>query len=292
MQPLSTADFASTTRGDAFYRAYDRVLGKWPVEVTSVDLVSEYGTTRMNTCGPPDAPPIVLLPGAGATSTVWFANVATLSDHYRVYAVDLLGDPGRSVADGNPVRCVDDLMSWFDTVTAAAGLSDFGLVGHSYGAMIALAYALREPGRVRNLALLDPNSCFAGMRASYLAHAVPVLLRPSDKRERDFIRWETRGQDIDDDWLDLLARGAADFPTSKTVVPKRPKVRELEELAVDTTVILAADSRVHDSRRLATRIGAFRRMRSILIEGATHHTVPMSPAAQVNDALIEALSGR
>ena len=293
MAPRSTTEFAATTDGAAFYRAYDRVLDKWPVTVTGVDLSSEFGTTRVNVCGPPDAPPIVLLPGGGATSTVWFANVAALSGHHRVYAVDLLGDVGRSRNHGTPVRLVEDLMSWIDAVTRAVGLTDFGLVGHSYGAMIALAYALRAPHRVRKLALLDPSSCFAGMRTSYLARAVPLLLRPTDKRERDFIRWETGGQDMDADWLDLLARGAAHFPRSKTIIPRRPQRHALEKLAVDTTVILAADSKVHHSRRLATDLAkSLPRLRVLVLDNATHHTMPMSPAAEVNEVLINALAVR
>nr|WP_235871257.1 alpha/beta fold hydrolase [Rhodococcus spongiicola] len=288
---MSPTDFTATAEGVAFYRAYDRVLAKWPVDVTSIDLASIYGTTHVNMCGPLDAPPIVLLPGAGATSTVWFRNVAALATRYRVYAIDLIGDSGRSIADGQRLLSVDDLMSWLHAVTEAAGLMNFGLVGHSYGAMIALSYALREPDRVRKLALLDPNSCFAGMRASYLARAVPLLVRPTEKRERNFIRWETNGQQIDEDWLDLLACGAAHFPKAKTIVPKRPKRSELEDLAVDTTVILAGGSKVHDSGRLATDIGeSIPRLRATAVDGATHHTMPMSPAAELNEALIKALS--
>ena len=291
MRPPSTTDFTAAPEGAAFYRAYDRVLEKWPVEATGVDLATEFGTTRLNVCGPLDGPPLVLLPGAGATSTVWFANVAALADRYRVYAVDLIGDAGRSTADGTPLRSTDDLMTWFRTVTETTGSTELGLVGHSYGAMIALAYALRDPKRVRKLVLLDPNSCFAGMRASYLTRAVPLLLRPTEKRERDFIRWETDGRHIDGDWLDLLAQGAAYFPKSKTIVPKRPTRSALTNLRVDTTAIFAADSKVHDSGRLVTNIAeSLPRVRAVSVDGATHHTMPMSPAAGLNAALINALS--
>ncbi|MFD4369485.1 alpha/beta fold hydrolase [Rhodococcus sp. NPDC058521] len=286
----TTADFAATPDGSAFYRAYDRVLDKWPVDVTRLDLASEFGTTRVNVCGQVDAPSVVLLPGAGATSTVWFANVAALANHYRVYAVDLIGDVGRSVANGTPVRTVDDLMSWLNTVTAAVDLKEFSLVGHSYGAMIALAYALREPDNVRSLALLDPNSCFARMRTSYLLRAAPLLLRPTAKRERNFIRWETDGQHVDEDWLDLLAYGAAHYPKSKTVVPQRPKRNAVEQMSLDTTVILAGDSKVHDSARVAANIGPIPRIHTVLVGGATHHTMPMVPVEALNAALIDALS--
>lgn len=291
MPAVSITRFASTAEGAAFYRAYDRVLEKWPVTVTTTDLDSEFGTTRVNSCGPEDAPPIVLLPGGGATSTVWFENVAALATRHRVHAIDLLGEPGRSVADGSPMRSADALLAWLGTVMDGLGLGSFALGGHSYGAMIALAFALDEPDRVEKLVLLDPNSCFARMHPRYLARALPLLLRPTDTRQRTFIEWETSGHSLDDDWLDLLARGAADFPASKTVVPPRPKPAILESLRPDTTVILASDSRVHDSRRIARRITETHgQIRVVTLNGATHHTVPMHPAAAVDAALIDALS--
>lgn len=291
MPPLSTAAFAATPAGSAFYRAYDRVLAKWPVEVTGVDLESAHGTTRVNVCGPADAPPVVLLPGGGATSTVWFGNIAALAERHRVFAVDLIGDPGRSAAGATPPRAAEDLTSWLDAVVTTAGLDEFGLVGHSYGAMIALAYALREPGRVKNLVLLDPSSCFAGMRAQYLARAVPLLARPTEKRQRDFIRWETDGRGLDEDWLELIALGAAHFPKSKTVVPKRPGRDVLATLTPATTVLLAAGSKVHDSRKLKVTVAESNpRLRTVVVDGTTHHTMPMIPAADLNRALLGALS--
>ncbi|MEE2034009.1 alpha/beta fold hydrolase [Rhodococcus chondri] len=287
---MDSTDFATTAEGVAFYRAYDRVLAKWPVETTRVDLASQYGTTRVNSCGPSGAPPVILLPGGGATSAVWFANVATLAEGYHVYAVDLMGDVGRSVPSGTPLRTVDDLMSWLDTVVDAIGETGLRLVGHSYGAMIALAYALRAPERVRTLTLLDPNSCFAGMRAPYLARAVPLLLRPTEQRQRNFIRWETGNRHVDPEWLDLLALGAATFPASKTIVPKRPKRTALQNLAVETTVVLAAESKVHDSRRLAAHITeSFPQIGTVVVEEASHHGMPMQPAQALNDVLRQSL---
>lgn len=291
MPPLSTAAFAATPAGSAFYRAYDRVLAKWPVEVTGIDLESANGTTRVNVCGPADAPPVVLLPGGGATSTVWFENVAALAERHRVFAVDLMGDAGRSAVGATPPRTTEDLTSWLDAVVTQAGLGEFGLVGHSYGAMIALSYALCEPGRVQNLVLLDPSSCFAGMRAQYLARAVPLLARPTEKRQRDFIRWETDGRGVDEDWLELIALGAAHFPKSRTVVPKRPGRGILATLAPATTVLLAAGSKVHDSRKLKSTVAESNpRLRTVVVEGATHHSMPMIPAAELSRALLGGLS--
>jgi pimeloyl-ACP methyl ester carboxylesterase len=290
MPAVPITDFAATAEGAAFYRAYDRVLEKWPADVTSTDLDSEYGTTRVNSCGPDGAPPVVLLPGGGATSTVWFRNVAAIAARHRVHAIDLIGDAGRSIADGTPIKSTSTLLSWLTTVVDGVGAESFGLIGHSYGAMIALAYALRTPDRVEKLILLDPTSCFAGMRPRYLARALPVLLRPSEKRQRSFIVWETNGHAIDEHWLDLSAQGAAYFPATKTVVPPRPEPAHLRSMKPDTTIILAADSKAHDSRRVAADIAkTHRRIRVVTLDEATHHTMPMTPAAALDTELIGAL---
>ncbi|MGV9734988.1 alpha/beta fold hydrolase [Rhodococcus aetherivorans] len=290
MPRASTTEFAASTAGRQFLRAYDAVLAKWPADVGAVTVESEFGTTHINVCGREDAPPVLLLPGGGATATVWFANAAALATRYRVLAVDPIGDVGRSVAHGKPMRSVDDLLSWLDGIAATLGLSSFRLAGHSYGAMIALAYALERPEPISNMVLLDPNSCFAGMRAQYLARAIPLLLRPSDHRQRSFLAWETGGRPLDADWLNLAAQGAEHFPTAKLVVPKRPARPTLAGLAVDTTVILAAGSKIHDSARVAAAVAATSsRLRPVIVEGATHHTMPMVPAAEVNSTLLGAL---
>lgn len=220
-----------------FLAAYDAVLDHWPVPVDRMDLASVYGTTRVIACGPVDGEPLVLLHGGGATSAVWFANVADLSRTRRVYAVDRIGEAGRSLRGGRPVRSVDDLLDWLDGVLDGvldggldgSGPSRVDLCGHSYGGWIALTYALRTPQRVRKLALLDPTQCFAGYRAEYLLRALPLLIRATSRRARAFLAWETHGAEVDPAWLELYGL-AAEFPRTKVVVGKRPTSRQLGEL--------------------------------------------------------------
>lgn len=244
----------------------------------------------MNSCGPEGAPPVLLLPGAGATSTVWFDNVAALSRAHRVHAVDLMGDAGRSAHTGDAIRNVDDLLDWLDSVVDSLGLARPSVVAHSYGAMIALAHAMRTPERVDRLVLLDPNSCFAGMKPSYLLHALPILVRPTQKRERAFIEWETEGTQLDPDWLTLLARGAADFPNSRIIIPKRPSAEALSALQVDTTVVLAPRSKVHDAGKVERSArSSLSAARVVTLSSGTHHTLPMEPSAELNAVLGDVL---
>jgi pimeloyl-ACP methyl ester carboxylesterase len=274
----------------AFSKAYDAVLSRWPAGVRSIDVPSVYGTTRVHICGPEDGLPLVLLPGGGTTSAVWFANIAHLTRTHRVFAVDLMGDIGRSVHDGAPLRGTSDLMVWLNEVYDALGLNGAQLCGHSYGAWIALNYALHAPQKTSRLVLLDPTNCFAGMSPTYLLHAAPVLLKRTAQRERAFFRWETGSAPADPMWQDFLD-SAAGAQRSKVVVMRRPKAEDLANCTVPTLVLLAEHSRAHDVRRVAA--GARRLLRSATVAtlpDASHHSIPTEHPDELNRWLTEFLT--
>jgi pimeloyl-ACP methyl ester carboxylesterase len=268
-----------------FLHAYDALLARWPVPVEAVDVPSAYGTTRVNVCGPDDGEPLVLLHGGGATSTAWFAVAGELSGRYRVYAVDQLGDAGRSVADGKPLAGPGDLMAWLDGLFDHFGLHGAYVAGHSYGGWLALSYALHAPDRVGRLGLLDPSSCFAGMSPRYVLRAVPLLVRPSAERARSFLRWETGGEPLDAGWLEVWALGA-EQPKAKVVLPRRPSPRQLLACEVPALVLLAERSRSHDVRRVEARARTLLRARTEILPGATHHTIPTESAERIARELL------
>ncbi|MER5839937.1 alpha/beta hydrolase [Streptomyces prasinus] len=274
-----------------FHAAYDAVLRQWPLEVRGVDVPTPYGSTRVQVCGPENGAPLLLLPGGGATSMAWFANVGDLAAACRVYAVDLMGDIGRSVHDGAPLRGVGDLMAWLDALCDALDLDGTHLCGHSYGAWIALNYALHAPHRIGRLALLDPTGCFAGMSPRYLAHALPMLLGPTAERVRAFHRWET-GRDPDDPVWRAFLDSTATVRHSKVVAMRRPRERDVRACTVPALVLLAEHSRVHDVPRVAATA---RRLLPgadvVTLPGASHHSLPTERPAGLNRVLTGFLAG-
>ncbi|WP_406261272.1 alpha/beta hydrolase [Streptomyces chartreusis] len=273
-----------------FFEAYDAVLRQWPVQVRGVDVPSPHGSTRVQICGREDGPPVVLLPGGGATSAAWFATVGELAPAHRVYAVDLIGDIGRSVHDGAPLRGAGDLVAWLDALFDELGLDGAHLCGHSYGAWIALNYALHAPRRLGRLVLLDPVNCFAGMSPRYLLHGLPTLLRPTVERMPAFHEWETGRPPEDPVWREFLD-STAFARRSKVVAMRRPKERDLRACAVPTLVVLAERSRAHSAPRTAA---AARRLMPgasvVTLPGASHHSIPTERPAELNGLLAEFLA--
>jgi hypothetical protein len=86
-----------TVEGQAQYlAAYDAAMKLWPVEYSSNYVPTSYGKTHVIACGPISAFPLVLLHGGYANSTMWFSNIVDLSAHFRVYAIDTVGEPGKA----------------------------------------------------------------------------------------------------------------------------------------------------------------------------------------------------
>jgi len=129
----------------------------WPPSSETMTVETASGQTFIRACGRITDPPLVLLPGARAGSLMWTRHVAALSTHYRIYALDIIGDVGFSV-NRREISKSDDLVNWLDEVlTVLVPEGQLSLMGISYGGWIAGQYALRHPGRLRKLVLLAPG---------------------------------------------------------------------------------------------------------------------------------------
>jgi pimeloyl-ACP methyl ester carboxylesterase len=139
---------------ERYLAAYDEIAARWPVPVQDLDVGTRYGPTRVRVSG--DAgPPIVLLPGIMGTSLSWYPHVADLAARHRVYAVDTLGEPGRS-RQTRPMPTAGECAAWLADVLDGLGSGKFLLAGVSRGAWLALTLAARTPGRISGVVAIEP----------------------------------------------------------------------------------------------------------------------------------------
>lgn len=275
----------------AFDLSCDQLRARWPDSTEALDVPTPYGPTRVHAYGPSDGRPLVLLPGGSATGLVWFANAPALGRRRRVYAVDLMGDAGRTERRGTPFRNAGDLTTWLDSLLDGLGLARTDLCGHSYGAWIAVTYALHVPQRVGHLALVDPTQVFAGFRTSYLLRALPTVLRPTEARARAFLAWETEaaGTRPDETWQRLYAL-ASTVSGRKFITGGRPRTAELP---MPVLVLLAEHSRAHRAAKVAEKARRTLRHGEVaLLPGATHHSLPLTAPDELNDRLLDFLGRR
>lgn len=101
-------------------------------------------------------PGVVCLHSNASNSGQWRALMDRLAPEFHVVAPDLY-DSGRSPAwRSDRVMRLQDEVDLIESALAHAG-APIALVGHSYGAAVALMAALANPGRVRSIALYEPT---------------------------------------------------------------------------------------------------------------------------------------
>jgi pimeloyl-ACP methyl ester carboxylesterase len=135
---------------------YLEILKRWPVPNQQLRVPTREGETFVVACGDKNAPPLLLLHGSMANSAMWMGDVAAWAEHFRVYAIDVIGDAGLS-APSRPPLASEAHALWLDDVMRELSLASTSVVGVSLGGWLALDYATRRPERVENLVAVCPG---------------------------------------------------------------------------------------------------------------------------------------
>jgi len=101
-------------------------------------------------------PAVVCIHANAGTSSQWRSLMDLLAPTHRVLAPDCYGSGRSPDWPSDRVMSLHDEVQFLEPVFARAG-SSFSLVGHSYGAAVALVAALAHPERVRSLVLYEPT---------------------------------------------------------------------------------------------------------------------------------------
>ena len=100
--------------------------------------------------------PLVLVHGSASDYRTWQAQRDAFAEQFRVLTYSRRyhwpNEPISEGVDYSMQEHVDDVQAFLHALNAAPA----HLVGHSYGALLCLLLALREPSRVRTLVLAEP----------------------------------------------------------------------------------------------------------------------------------------
>lgn len=174
--------FRTAAGGKSVRERYRAVLEQWPVPASRVRLGTRAGETFVLVSGPVDGPPVVALHGSGGNATTWMADIAVWAPHLRVYAVDVIGEPGLS-APARPELGSSAHVEWLDDVFDGLGLDAAAVVGMSLGGWLAVDYASRRPSRVSRLVLLAPGG-IGRRKSGWLLRALPFFAMGAWGRRR------------------------------------------------------------------------------------------------------------
>ena len=143
--------------GREIIRTYDILLKRWGIDFEEIDVDTRYGKTHIIKAGDIKNPPLMLFHGVGDDAALmWIKNAMALADKFRLYAVDTIGGPGKSVPNENYGKGFEQCL-WIDDMLDSLELEKVNMAGVSNGAYITQLYGAKRPERINKLV------CMAGI---------------------------------------------------------------------------------------------------------------------------------
>jgi pimeloyl-ACP methyl ester carboxylesterase len=296
--PKTLPRFKSDESRGRYLAAYNAALAEWPVPYEELELPTSFGSTHVIAGGADSAPGLVLLPSFAASATVWRLNVAELSRHFRVFAIDVVGQPGKSVMTqriGNRRQYA----RWLIEVLDALRLEVTSLVGCSFGGFLAMNQALETPERIRRVVLISPVGTFSSQYWK-LVFAMRIraplrklgrrltrsVLQPSlnDLRAKNAV-----ASPRDAKWAVQIGVTMSEKPEVNVINPTVFTNAQLRSISAPTLLLIGQNETLyepHEALRLAQN--RMPHLKGAIISGADH-IAAMAQPERVNERILEFL---
>jgi pimeloyl-ACP methyl ester carboxylesterase len=232
-----------------------------------------------------------------ATAMVWRPNVLALSERFRVYAVDIVGQGGRSVAS-RKIESRRDYADWLNDLFDGLGIARASVVGNSYGGFIALNQAVLAPERIDRIVLISPAGGFVSVmplfRSMIYQALKGMLLRVlgAGGPRPDLlavIAGEAGFNEDDNDWLALGRQLMDGSQRINMVMPAVLSDEELVEIQAPTLLLIAEREILYEPHStLRTAMTRMPGLKGEIVPGA-HHLAAMAQPDAVNARIVDFL---
>lgn len=279
--------FKNNEAEEKFLKLYDEVMKQWPDSREELTLETSFGPTHVYTYGNEKGDPIVLLHGANSTSAAWANFVVKLGKYHKIFAVDTIGDAGRSIQTA-PIQHANDYAIWLDEVFQGLKLKEVHLVGASYGGWLTLNQAIHSSESLQSIILLDPARALDGISYKAWPFMLWANIFGPDAVRRKFIRWTGAGSLPSSKQTDMIISAMRDYRMQR-IPPQYVADEELQSVKVPTLLLLGKKSPMHHSERAANR--AHNLLQNVVVE-MIPEVGHQLPADVVNDLILKFIEGQ
>ena len=270
-----------------YFELYDAILAHWPLPYEELNIPTNFGTTHIIACGAPEAKPLILLHCMTGSATVWQPYIAGLSEHYRTYAIDVIGEPNKSVPI-RPIKNRKEFGQWLSEVFDKLKINQTNIIGNSYGGFLALNQALHTPDHIEKVILISPAATFAQIWPVYIHMFLPIILK-SKKYIAKSAEWIQQGIAFDKSWSDLQQVTYAYGKPINKVFPVVFKKKELQQFHNPTLLLIGDREVIYKPEKTLKKAKQLMPDLQAEIVPNANHIAAMSNPEYVNKRIIQFL---
>ncbi|MBQ0787517.1 MAG: alpha/beta hydrolase [Oceanihabitans sp.] len=237
----------------AYFEAYDKTLKLWNVAFEELYIPTTDGVAHVIVSGPENGEPVVLLHGMNASSTMWYPNIEALSSTHRVYAIDFILEPGKSLLYTD-FDSVDHVIDWYQEVLFVLELDSFHVIGASRGGWLAVNLALDNQKRIKSMILLSPAQTFTWIKPSMdLFKNIATLLSSKEKQIAQSLEsMSSNVANISDAYLEQYYIATEKDSVNQFMSSMQPFSNDvLKSLQMPVLVLIGDDDMINERRTIA-----------------------------------------
>ncbi|GAA1700371.1 alpha/beta hydrolase [Kribbella yunnanensis] len=243
--------FTNAQAQASYLSLYDATIAAIPGSPTVHDIPTTFGQVRVYRFGSATGTPYMLLHGRGATTAMWEPNLAGLAASRTVYALDSLGEPGRSIQT-LPIRTSADQAAWVLEVLDGLGIDRAHFAGVSGGGWLAFNQALHTPDRVATAALIEPAHVLARFSPKFLLGGLSLLPGIPQRYGDRFLAWVSGNPDMTLPISQLLTAGMHNYRMSLPM-PAYGTDAQLRSLQMPVLALLGGRTIPHNPHKAGHR---------------------------------------
>ena len=268
----------------------NKVLQEYDILIESIGIHFEerylntcLGTTHVIISGKNEKPPVILIHAFYATAASWYQNLKVLSEHFRVYTVDIIGDPNKS----EPIKSIRDLsdfIAWFGDLMRELKIERADFIGNSVGAFHVANFALHSPEKIKKMILIGPAATFLQIMPFYF-HTFPGGITGFPLLVRHAVKWIEHDLPFESGFHKLFYLNLKYGKSANQVFPKVFSDEELGKLKTPTLLLYGDKEVIYDTDKAIER--AVKHMKNIkvkIIPNANHITAASN--AKVTNEII------
>ncbi len=153
--------FSSPKAKQEIEELYQIKLDELSIDHEFMIVETSFGDTNIIVTGKTEHPPLVLLHGANGCAPIALEALISLAENYRVYAVDIVGQPNLS-DEVRPNMKDDSYGQWMYEIMTRLNLRNATLVGISFGGFISWKTLIFDEKRIANTFLIVPAGIVNG----------------------------------------------------------------------------------------------------------------------------------